>query len=271
MSLSMSREELDRAYNNSLAVADSAKIIEAWGSASNVVRAQNSLHNDLSYGEGHTVSFDYFSAGSNTPVLAFIHGGFWQNRAKSDFTFLVPAIVASGISVAMLGYRLAPFAKMNEIVGDVRAGIHAVIAHVTKEQGHCPELWLTGWSAGGHLAALMLDEPGVKGITAISGIYDLEPMRHCYINDKLALDEKMSKDFSPILLPQSSGKIIDLFVGGAELTEMQRQTSDFAAYRQQCNAPGMYSNLSGLNHYTILEELGQPNGKILASIKAHVL
>jgi len=271
MSTSLSREERDRAYNNSLAVADSAKIFEAWILASNAVRAQNAPHNDLSYGEGHTVSFDFFSAGPNTPVLAFIHGGFWQNRAKSDFTFLVPAIVAAGISVAMLGYRLAPFAKMNEIVGDVRAGIRAVIAHVTKEQGHCPGLWLSGWSAGGHLAALMLDEPDVKGVTAISGIYDLEPMRHCYINDKLALDEKMSEDYSPIRLPQSSGKIIDLFVGGAELGEMQRQTSDFAAYRKQFNAPGVYSNLSGLNHYTVLEELGQANGKILASIKAHVL
>ena len=271
MSISMSREELDRAYNNSLAVADSAKIIETWGIASNAVRSENTSHNDLSYGEGHTVSFDFFSAGPNTPVMAFIHGGFWQNRAKSDFTFLVPAILEAGISVAMLGYRLAPIAKMNEIVGDIRTGIRAVIAHVTKQQGQCPDIWLAGWSAGGHLAAMVLDEPGVKGVTAISGIYDLEPMRHCYINDKLALDEKMSKDFSPMRLPQTSKKIIDLFVGGAELGEMQRQTIDFAAYRKQCNAPGTYINLPGLNHYTILDELGQAQGKILASIKAHIL
>ncbi len=271
MPISMSREELDRAYNNSLAVTDSAKIVAAWGLASHAVRSKNTPHNDLSYGDGHSVSFDFFSAGRNTPVLAFIHGGFWQNRAKSDFAFLVPAIVEAGISVAMLGYRLAPFAKMNEIVEDVRSGIHAVIAHLNKEQGHCPGIWLTGWSAGGHLAAMMLNEPGVAGVTAISGIYDLEPMRHCYINDKLALDEKMSRDYSPILLPQTSNKTIDLFVGGAELAEMQRQTSDFALYRQQCSAPGVYSNLPGLNHYTILDELGKSNGKILASIKARIL
>ena len=271
MSLPMPREELDRAYNNSLAVADSAKIIEAWGIASNAVRSQNTSHNDLSYGAGHTVSFDFFSAGPNAPVLAFIHGGFWQNRAKSDFTFLVPAILKAGISVAMLGYRLAPVAKMHEIVEDIRTGIRAVIAHATKEHGQCNDIWVAGWSAGGHLAAMVLDEPGVRGVTAISGIYDLEPMRHCYINDKLALDEKMSKDFSPIRLPQTSKKMIDLFVGGAELSEMQRQTIDFAAYRKQCNAPGVYINLPGLNHYTILDELGNANGKILTSIKAHIL
>ena len=117
---------------------------------------------------------------------------------------------------------------------------------------------------------MTLDEPGVKGVTAISGIYDLEPMRHCYINDKLALDEKMSKDFSPMLLPQTSGKIVDLFVGGAELGEMQRQTTDFAAYRIKCAAPGALNIIPELNHYTILDELGQPEGKILESIMSRV-
>ena len=270
MTHAMSREELDRAYNNSLAVADSAQIIQAWGVASQAIRTKNSAHNDLPYESGHTASFDFFSAGPNTPIVAFIHGGFWQNRAKSDFTFLVPALISSGISVAMLGYRLAPIAKMNEIIQDVRSGIRAVIAYVTKQQGQCPDIWLTGWSAGGHLAVMTLDEPGVKGVTAISGIYDLEPMRHCYINDKLALDEKMSKDFSPMLLPQTSGKIVDLFVGGAELGEMQRQTTDFAAYRIKCAAPGALNIIPELNHYTILDELGQPEGKILESIMSRV-
>lgn len=271
MSLPLSREELDRAYNNSLAVSNSAEIIQAWGLASQAVRSTNTPFNDLPYDNVQTASFDFFSAGADTPVVAFIHGGFWQNRAKSDFTFIVPAFIASGISVAMLGYRLAPTAKMNEIVEDVRAGIRATLAQAKKLNGYCPDIWLSGWSAGGHLAVMALNEPGVKGVTAISGIYDLEPMRHCYINDKLALDEKTSKEFSPILLPQTSAKIIDLFVGGAELAEMQRQTTDFAAYRKKCGAPGIYENLPGLNHYTILDELGRPDGKILASIKAHVL
>lgn len=270
MSTSLSREERDRAYNNSLAVADSAQIIQAWGLASQAIRSTNTSHNDLPYDNGQTASFDFFSAGPDTPIVAFIHGGFWQNRAKSDFTFIVPALIASGISVAMLGYRLAPLAKMDEIVEDVRAGIRATIAYVSKLHGHCPEIWLTGWSAGGHLAVMAIDEPGVKGVTAISGIYDLEPMRHCYINDKLALDAQMVKEFSPILLPQNSGKVVDLFVGGAELSEMQRQTTDFAAYRKKCGTPGSYFNLAGLNHYTVLDELGQPNGKILASIKGHL-
>lgn len=268
---SMTREELDRAYNNSLAVTNSAGIIQAWGEASQAIRATNPDNNDLPYGSASYPSYDYFSAGANTPVVAFIHGGFWQNRAKSDFSFIVPALLASGMSVAMLGYSLAPYAKIDRIVQDVRSGIRAVLARVTAQQATCPDLWLVGWSAGGHLAAMTLDEPGVIGATAISGIYDLEPMRHCYINDKLALDALSSKQFSPIKLPQTTGKILDLFVGDAELEEMQRQTIGFAAYLAEQGAPGVLKTLPGLNHYTVLDELARTDGLILQTLRSHLL
>lgn len=268
---SMTREELDRAYNNSLAVSNSAGIIQAWGEASQAIRATNLDHNDLPYGLASYPSYDYFSAGANTPIVAFIHGGFWQNRAKSDFSFIVPALLASGMSVAMLGYSLAPYAKIDRIVQDVRSGIRAVLARVTALQATCPSLWLVGWSAGGHLAAMTLDEPGVIGATAISGIYDLEPMRHCYINDKLALDVLSSKQFSPIKLPQTTGKTLDLFVGGAELEEMQRQTTEFAAHLAEQGAPGVFKSLPGLNHYTVLDELARTDGLIIQTLRSHLL
>jgi arylformamidase len=116
---------------------------------------------------------------------------------------------------------------------------------------------------------MALDEPCVLGGTAISGIYDLEPMRHCYLNDKLSLDEASALRFSPIKLPVPSGKILDLFVGGAELPAMQAQTTEFAQYRADAQAPGRFENLPVLNHYTILDEMATAQGRILQSIKAH--
>jgi arylformamidase len=116
---------------------------------------------------------------------------------------------------------------------------------------------------------MALDEPCVIGGTAISGIYDIEPMRHCYLNDKLGLDEATALRFSPIKLPATVGKVLDLFVGEAELPAMQTQTIEFAAYRANSKAPGVFENLSGLNHYTILDEMAQAKGRILQSIKSH--
>ena len=53
-------------------------------------------------------------------------------------------------------------------------------------------LYLAGHSAGGHLAAMALatewrtfglPEDVIKGVCAISGVFDLEPIRLCYLNE----------------------------------------------------------------------------------------
>jgi len=270
MSTTLTREQRDDAYNNSKAVADSASIIEAWGRRSQEFRAAHSSHLDVSYGSGARQSYDYFSAGDQSPVVAFIHGGFWQNRTKTDFTFIVPAFIEAGISVAMMGYTLAPEAKMDQIVQDIRLGLRALSQKIEARRASNPGIWLTGWSAGGHLTAMALDEPCVLGGTAISGIFDLEPIRHCYLNEKLGLDEATAARFSPIKLPAPGGKVLDLFVGGAELPAMQTQTSEFAQYRVNANAPGIFENLPTLNHYSILDEMASVKGRILQSIKGRL-
>jgi hypothetical protein len=94
-------------------------------------------------------------------------------------------------------------------------------------------------------------------------------MRHCYLNEKLGLDEATATRFSPIKLPALNGKILDLFVGEAELAAMQTQTIEFAKYRTNAQAPGIFENLPSLNHYTILDEMASVKGRILRSIKAH--
>ena len=270
MSTNLTREQRDDAYNNSKAVSNSAEIIAAWGVRSQEFRAAHASHLDISYGSNARQSYDYFSAGDQSPVVAFIHGGFWQNRAKSDFTFIVPAFIEAGISVAMMGYTLAPEAKMDQIVQDIRLGLRAVSQKIAARRSSDPGIWLSGWSAGGHLTAMALDEPCVLGGTAISGIFDLEPMRHCYLNEKLGLDEATATRFSPIKLPPLNGKTLDLFVGEAELPAMQAQTTEFAQYRAKAQAPGIFENLPALNHYTILDEMASAKGRILRSIKAHL-
>jgi arylformamidase len=262
----LSIEELNRAYNNSLAVSNSADIVQSWTQAS--ISAKEKLNGDcdVSYGEMKFQSFDFFSSNNNAPVVVFVHGGFWQMRSKDDFTFIAPGLVNAGLSVAMLGYRLAPHANMNEIVQDVKDGLSAIRSYLRQKNIAVQNLWLLGWSAGAHLITMALDEEYVLGGTAISGIYDLEPMRHCYINQKLQLDKETSLKNSPILLEQDISRPLDIFVGGAELPEMQRQSIDFSNYRNATKALGEFKNISYRNHYTILNELTDENGEIFKLI-----
>jgi arylformamidase len=99
--------------------------------------------------------------------------------------------------------------------------------------GDPSKLVLSGWSAGAQLAAVAMDHPSVRACLAISGIYDLEPMRHCYVNDKLGLDEASAARNSPIRLRPPASSPLAVVVGGAErplmLTTRRRERSK--AYR----------------------------------------
>lgn len=260
------KDDLDKAYNNSLAVIDSAEITRAWVEESKEARDFLDGSLEISYGPGKFQSYDYFHAGANAPVIAFIHGGFWQNRSKNDFSFIAPAFVRSGISVAILGYTLAPHAKMDGIVSDVRTAIESLSNKLKSSYESNSTIWLVGWSAGAQLITMSLDTPSVLGGTAISGIYDLEPIIHCYINDKLCLDQDSAIRNSPIYLKNHFGKTLDLFVGDHELPEMIQQTSEFSTYRKLNDQFGDTCFLNGYNHFSIFDELTKPNGKIFSSI-----
>ena len=262
----LSTEDLNKAYNNSLAVSNSAEIIQSWIQSSALVKANLVGECDISYGDSPYQAFDYFSAGDHAPVIVFVHGGFWQMRSKNDFTFIAPPLVEAGFSVAMLGYRLAPHANMNKIVQDVRDGLEAIHTFISSANAMPKKFWLLGWSAGAHLISLVQDEDCVLGGTAVSGIYDLEPIRHCYVNDKLNLDESTALRHSPILLGQDTFKPLDILVGGAELPEMQRQSIDFFKYRNSIKATGIFKNIPARNHYTILDELLGSDGEILKAL-----
>ena len=91
-------------------------------------------------------------------------------------------------------------------MNDVRSGIRAIHRSAGINYKKHSGMWLIGWSAGAHLITMALNEPCVIGGTGISGIYDLEPMRLSYINDKLNLTSEASLQNSPILLSNHFGK-----------------------------------------------------------------
>lgn len=258
----MDRAALDAAYNNTVAVADSAAILADWQARSDRLAAERPQHLDLRYGDAERNRIDYFSAGAGGPALVFIHGGYWQMRAKETFRFLAAGPLAHGIDVAFIAYTLAPAKRLDGIVAEVRAAIAWVAARFPS-----PGVFVSGWSAGGHLAAMMMNQPGVKGGLAVSGIFDLEPIRLCYLNDKLRLDAEEAHRNSPLLhLPRASAPLIVAY-GGAELPELQRQSSDYAAAWTKAGLPCRMLPLAGHNHFTILEELARPEGALTTVVR----
>ena len=109
---------------------------------------------------------------------------------------------------------------------------------------------------------MLCGRPEIQGALLISGIYDLEPVRHCYVNDKLGLDEAMAVRNSPILHLPRSGPPVWVAVGGAELSELRRQSSDYAQARQRAGLSGGFVEIPGADHFSILSELESASGRL---------
>jgi len=263
---SMSQEERDLGLNNGVAVKGSVEMVGGWEQRSGEMRRRYGEHIDLRYGPRERNRIDFLKARENAPTLLFIHGGYWQARAKEVFTIFAEGPMAHGINVALIGYTLAPDATLDEIVAEIHAGIDHLAVQLP-ELGGGKGIVVSGWSAGGHLTAMALSNPNVRAGVAISGIYDLEPIRHSYLNVKLGLDEASSRRNSPMMQPGGPMKPLALVVGGGELPLLRKETADFAGHRARYGLPVTYEEIPGADHFSIMKEMAAPSGRITTLIR----
>jgi len=263
----MDRAQLDLAYNNSAAVTTVDAIRADWDIRSARVRQRQRGHLDLVYGRGARQRLNLFLADSRSaPTLMFIHGGYWQNNDKERFDFIAEGPLAHGINVANIEYTLAPEARLDQIVSEIRQAVVWLAKHLGSYDADPARIYVSGHSAGGHLTASTMDLGEVKGGLAISGLYDLEPIRLNYLNLKLRLDVDAARRNSPILhLPAAAGQLVIAY-GAAELPELCRQSIDFAKVWIEGGLPGTLMSVSGANHFSILESLADPTGELTRAV-----
>ncbi len=264
---SLSQQALDSGLNNSMAVAGSADMVAGWERRSAEMRARYTDHLDLRYGPRERNRIDFLKAAEGAPTLLFIHGGYWQMRAKEAFSLFAAGPLAHGINVALIGYTLAPEATLDQIVAEIHAGIDTLAGRLPDLGGDANRIVASGWSAGGHLTAMAMANPRIKGGVAISGIYDLEPIRHSYLNIKLGLDEAMSHRNSPMMQTNGPTKPLSLVAGSAELPLLRKQTADFTGYRAGHGLPVGYEEIPNANHFTIMDEMASPSGRVTALVR----
>jgi arylformamidase len=263
----LNQEELDRGLNNGLAVAGSADIVAGWDARSAEIRKRHADHLDLRYGPRERNRIDFLKVAENAPTLLFIHGGYWQMRAKENFALFSKGAMAHGINVALIGYTLAPEATLDQIVAEIHAGIDCLAARLPDLGGDGNGIVVSGWSAGGHLTAMALSHPFVRAGMAISGIYDLEPIRASYLNVKLGLDETASRLNSPMNQAGGPAKPLSLVVGSSELPLLRKQTADFAGHRAKFGLPVTCEEIRGADHFSIMNEMVSPEGRITTLIR----
>jgi arylformamidase len=171
--------------------------------------------------------------------------------------------LAHGFDVALIGYTLAPEATLTQIVQET----HDAIRFLHREPcADAASLTVSGWSAGGHLTAMAAALPEVDAAMPISGIYDIEPCRLNYLNDKLLLTEDEVSALSPIRHLPTTGKPMTVAFGANELPELQRQSVDYAQARHAAGLATDVLALPGHDHFSVLDELQKPNGRLTQAL-----
>ena len=263
----LSRAERDASYNNSAAVPDSPALNAAREARSAAFRAAHPDKLDLPYGAGPRQRIDLFPAADPAaPCLVFLHGGYWQRNSRDQFACLIEGPRALGWSAALPGYTLAPDASLTEIAEEVTAALDWLAAH-GPAHGIGGKLVLSGWSAGGHLTALALGHPAVAAGLAISGVFELGPIRDTYLNDKMMLSDTEIAALSPLRLPVVN-KPLAITYGTAELPPLVGDSRALHARRAAAHAPGALIPVAGADHFTIVLELQKPDGVLTRQLPA---
>ena len=265
----MDRAALDAAYNNTAAVGQEKRnrYVADWTARSKALADKVKARRDLRYGEAPRNRIDFYPGGKpGAPTFVFIHGGYWQMSDKENYGCVGAGPLAHGLNVALIEYTLAPAIKMDGIVAEVKRAVGWIVSHLGEFGASRDGIYVGGHSAGGHLTASVAAEPGVKGALPISGLFDLEPIRLSYLNDAVRMDEAEARRNSPLLhLPDKASPAV-VSVGEDELPELRRQSADYYAAWTRKGLKGRYLPLKGHEHFSILEELASPDGKLTAAV-----
>jgi acetyl esterase/lipase len=260
--------ERNAAYNNGLHVGleFAQQKRDEWAAASAILRQQRPQHLDLAYGPRERTRWDLYPASdTNAPCFVHIHGGYWQRGSREAFACLAEGVLAHGWAAALPGYTLAPEANLTQIVSEIRAALDWLAAN-RQQHGIAGSVILTGWSAGGHLTAMLADHPVVAAAHAISGVYDLGHLRDSpHVNDAMKFTDEEVRALSPMRLKPAS-KRFDISYGSAELPHMVATSRDYHAYRASLHLPGDLIPVPSANHMTVLDEFRKPDGLLTRAV-----
>lgn len=246
-------------FANSAYIPGSDILPKLWADNAAAYRLTTKMQADICYGEGERNRFDLIYPDSPSKgLVVFVHGGFWTECAKSDWTDLAEGARLNGWTVAIPGYTLAPVASIPTIIAEIAAAITKAAQMVAGP------IKLVGHSAGGHLVTRMMCQDSalepdilarIQNVMSISGLHDLRLLQKTRLNALLQLDDMQAERESPALLRPISTIPVTCWVGGKERPEFLRQSRLLAMIWE------------GLTPVKLIEEPGQDHYSILTGLK----
>ena len=273
------QEELDREYDAEKSVPDFGACVRHFLDSSATARAALAHRLDVPYGPTLAECANVFPASApGSPVLVFVHGGYWKALTAHVFDMVALGPVAAGYAVVNVTYALCPHVTITEIVRQVRAAIAWTYRNAGSFNGDPGRIYVSGHSAGGHLTGMAVltrwqEEYGlpadlIKGALPISGLFDLRPFPASFLQPKLRLSAEEVERVSPLRHVRAAPTPLAVAWGGAESASFRQQSLGFlSAWRAAGNA-GEALPVEGANHFTVLDGFLTADGLMTRTLQA---
>jgi arylformamidase len=269
----LDRVAREREYSpSSLIGGDYAAFLERYRAESAAALRTLAVQRDLRYGDASRALIDYFPppVPAHRPgLLIYFHGGYWQELSKEESAFLAPAWHVAGFAHAVVGYSLAPGARLPDIVDECRAAVEWLHARADRLGFDGGNIVAAGSSAGAYLAAACADAvpAGLRGIVPVSGIYDVAALLGTSINEALALDVATAAAMDLLTTSRRFCPAVIAW-GEIETAEFKRQSRAFAARLASDAIPCTALEVPGRNHFDVVLELADPASPLFAAARA---
>ncbi|RAI04389.1 hypothetical protein DLJ53_08100 [Acuticoccus sediminis] len=262
------RRETERFWNSQLENAVTVPDFAAWQDRHEALSAlADALGRPerISTGPEDLQAVWHTKLGRNTHALVFVHGGYWRRFSADNFVFVAETAAASNASFFNVDYRLMPETRMADVIDDVVRGCEVALQR-------SDTVVVVGHSAGAHLAveaALRMTRPP-DAVIAISGIFDLDPLRYAFIQAELCLTPSEVQEFSPLHRADTLDCPLHLRTGASETVEFRRQSARMYEAVIESGGEATIEFMDNHHHSSIVAELADP-GSVLSHLVQNIL
>jgi len=240
------------------------------------VKGESYLPGDTADKVRHKLDLYLPKEAKNYPVFFFIHGGGWRNGSKDGFAKHGEMFAAHGVAFVAINYRLSPSVTHPAHMEDVASAFAWAHKELGARGADLKRIFVSGHSAGGHLAALLGCDPtylkkhglslaDIRGVLPISGVFS--------IGDRMAGvfgDEASRKKASPLAFAGANLPPLLLFYGDKEAGGLGKQAEEYAKAVQGAKGQVVVKMIKDRDHGSIMRNAAGADDEVAKLIFAFI-
>jgi acetyl esterase/lipase len=240
------------------------------------IKGESYLSGDTADKVRHKLDLYLPKGEKNYPVLFFIHGGGWTRGSKDGFAKHGEMFAAHGVAFVSTNYRLSPAVTHPGHIEDVASAFAWAHKELGARGADLKRIFVSGHSAGGHLAALLGCDPtylkkhdlslaDIRGVMPISGVFSISSRL-----SRLFGDEASRKQASPLTFAGANLPPLLLFYGDKEAGALGKQAEEYAKAVQEAKGAATVKMIKDRDHGSVVRKAADVDDEVAKLIFAFI-